>query len=121
MKPWRTKPASKPSCHCLKVRPHFSTAIHTLSWIMNCLTNPAAKQPERPLFRNGGVGNVHEPGDGLRTRANVQFLVDAADMRVDCRHADVQQVGDFLVEVPASEQLQNFPLAVTSTRKSPTC
>src|ERR1019366_4555919 len=95
LKPRWTKPASKSSCYCLKMRPHFSTAIYTVHASRICLTNPAAKQPERPSFGNGGVGNVCEPGDGLRTRPDVQFFVDAADMGVDCRHADVQQVGDF--------------------------
>ncbi len=45
---------------------------------------------ERELFRDGNVGDVSKLGDGLRTRAHMQFFVDAADMRVYGRDTNAQ-------------------------------
>src|ERR1039457_5457681 len=70
-----------------------------------------ANNLKRSSFGDGGVGNVRELGDGLRTRADVQFLVDAPDVRVDRGHADVQRLGDFLVEIATREEFQHFALA----------
>lgn len=44
----------------------------------------------------------------------MQLFVDAANVRVDRRHADVQRVGDFLVKVATREQFQNLALANTT-------
>lgn len=41
------------------------------------------------LFCGRRVGNVCELGDGLRTRMDVKLFVNAADVRVDRRPADV--------------------------------
>jgi hypothetical protein len=35
----------------------------------------------------------------------------SGSVRVDRRHADVQRIGDFLIEIAAREQFQNFALA----------
>ena len=66
---------------------------------------------ERPSFPDGGVGNVREPGDGLRTGADVQLFVNATDVRVDRRHADVQLGGQFPCRGNRGRAAPKLPLA----------
>jgi len=70
-----------------------------------------AGKSHRSLFRNGGVGNVHELGDGLRTRADMQLFVDAADVRVDRRQTDVQRLGDFFGAITTRNEFEHFAFA----------
>lgn len=57
------------------------------------------------------VGEVSIFGHGLGTRANVKFFVDASDVGVDGGDADIEAIGDFLVEVTAGEQFEDFLFA----------
>src|SRR5438105_1523663 len=66
--------------------------------------------PQNSVIHGGDVREVREFGNRLRARADMQFLVDAADVRIDGGHADVQRLGDLFVEVAAGEQLQHFLL-----------
>ena len=48
--------------------------------------------PQKPapvVFRNDDVGNVCALGNGLRGQADMRFFVDATDVCIDRRHADV--------------------------------
>ena len=54
---------------------------------------------------------MRELGDGLRTRADMQLFEDMTDVRVDRRQTDVQQLGNFFVEIAAREQFQHFAFA----------
>ena len=40
------------------------------------------------------------------TRLHVKFLVNLPDMGIDGRNADVEGVGDFLVEIASSQEFQ---------------
>ena len=50
-------------------------------------------------------------GHSLSAGADVKFFVDAADISIDSRQADVEAIGDFLVEITASQQVQHLSLA----------
>ena len=41
----------------------------------------------------------------------MQFLVNAADVRIDRRHADVQALGNLLVKVTTGKEFQHFVFA----------
>ncbi len=47
----------------------------------------------------------------LGTRADVEFFVNVADVSVDGGHADVQRLGNFLVEVAAGQEVEHFAFA----------
>ncbi len=53
-----------------------------------------------------------EFGDRLRTRADVQFFVNAPDVGVQRAAADLQRIHDFLVEIAARQQFQHLALAL---------
>ena len=50
-------------------------------------------------------------GDGLDAAADVEPFVNAADVGVSGRDAEVEDVGDFLVVVAAGEELEDFVFA----------
>ena len=77
--------------------------------------NSIMQNQSRPLFDGSGVRDVCKLGDRLRARANMQLFVNAADVRVDRWHADVQRLGNFLVEIAAGEQFEHFALARRKT------
>ena len=64
-------------------------------------------------FRDTGtcsrLAKVH--GNGFRAGADVQFLVDMADVGVDRGVGQARLVRDFLVEKPLGEESEHFGLA----------
>jgi len=52
------------------------------------------------------IGRFGVFGDGLGAGTHVELFVNAADVGVHRLHADLEHVGDFLVEIAAREQFQ---------------
>jgi hypothetical protein len=56
-------------------------------------------------------GQVGVFGDGLGAGTDVKLFVNAADVGVDGLDADLEHLGDFLVEIATGEEFEDFAFA----------
>ena len=89
---------------------NWNSAFEYTHWRPFCKMRRQPNEFNRTLSLSA-TGELRVPGHGLGPGTNMKFFVNAADISVDRRDADLERFGNFLVKKTVRQQFQHFPFA----------